>query len=1311
MPVKDCPNNDTLGRYVLGQLTPENSELVESHLEACEACGALADTLSPMDELTQAFADSDRGPDEHADVVDDLIQRIQADHANANSETNDGSETTDGTGIGTGIGQGDTQFATLLRDAESPAELGRLGGYRVLEVLGTGGMGMVFRAEDIELRRMVALKVIKPSAVHHTDAADRFLREAQAAAAIEHENIVAIYQVGRDRDVPFIAMPLLKGESMEETLVREGAMDELRAVRIGHQIAEGLSAAHRSNLIHRDIKPDNLWLVDGDARVKILDFGLAREIERDAGFTRTGVVVGTPRYMAPEQALGEEVDHRSDLFSLGSVLYRMVSGKTPFRGKNVTSVLMAVAKAEPKPIQQRTPGMDSEFADLIMHLLSKDPEARPQSAQDVADRLALIEYRLTTKSAATESVETSAATSPATSVAPPWIRTGIAAGALVGLLFFGFLWANGVLFKVETSNGTLVIKTTGEDFSTRFKQGAFTVENTKTGKQVNVQYDESKPSLLPEGEYRFVLNSSDGLKTETNRFVIRNGETQTVEVWWEAPSNVVNSGNPRASAGAGELELTPEQREKIAMWKSLKPKLRAKAVEAELKSHFKFGGSVEFNDDISTVKIVAPGFRHIWPLMAMDTLRTIDVAKASVTDFGAIQKLPLESIQVSTAVYNPLADAQLKFIKTLKTINAQPALEYLSNRAALRTEIDEFAAAAKSLPTEPVVDWVNQMLTRLNPGSPVRLVTQGVSSQDLIGYVKQEGGYFVHARFCGGLRDLSPLRVLPFSRLDVSGEDELFDLSPLKGLPLRSVSLRSMVADLAPIAQPELESLSLFSCAVDDLSPLRGISIRECHVWSNPVSDIEPIAQESLRKLSIAGCPVENLDALRGLELESLNVNETPIRDISVLKGMPLEVLGIQLGGHASDQYRWNNWGPVPNPLTDLEPLRGMPLKSLTLDYAPEHEMVVRFLGPKLTINGHSADRFFIDQRKLRDATPIKSLPESMRAQRGLMISTPAETKEFLDSAEKLPTQFRVNAVVAKIAELANHGVEVTRSAKLAIELTPKGPQPTQCIIDAWSVHQIWPLQVIKSLQSLDIRGSSVTDFTPLRELQLKQLDAEVVLYNIAADKVFAEIDSLETINGIPKDEFLVQRASMRREFDEFAKVASSLSSAEIFSWIAPRLAKLNPDYEMGGFTAQGIQPGDQRISFENGLLKIWSGSKLRDLSPFRVLPMTKLSITAFNNIGGPSLYDLSPLKGLAIESLSIGGNPLADLRPIAELPLRELSLSLVAVSDLSPLEKMPLETINVRNTFVEDYGPLKKIKTLKTINDKPAEEFLAEQG
>lgn len=314
----------------------------------------------------------------------------------------------------------------VLSPPQGPDELGRLGTYRVLRLLGTGAMGAVFLAEDLALRRAVALKVMKPALAERDTERQRFLREARAAAALDHDHIVHVYQVGQERDVPFLAMQLLRGETLDARLRRQGRLPVAEVLRIGREAAEGLAAAHHQGLIHRDIKPANLWLEGERGRVKLLDFGLARPVGDDDRLTQRGAIVGTPAYMAPEQARNSAVDPRSDLFSLGAVLYEMATGRRPFRGPDVLSVLYHLAVTAPRPLRQLNPGVPETLNNLVAALLSKEPDGRPPSARAVADALAAIE--------AGKSPDTP------TKLHPSRRRRRLLSGA-AAVLFLGLAWA------------------------------------------------------------------------------------------------------------------------------------------------------------------------------------------------------------------------------------------------------------------------------------------------------------------------------------------------------------------------------------------------------------------------------------------------------------------------------------------------------------------------------------------------------------------------------------------------------------------------------------------------------------------------------------------------------------------------------------------------------------------------------------------------------------------------------------------------------------------------------------------------------
>jgi serine/threonine protein kinase len=269
-----------------------------------------------------------------------------------------------------------------LTPSEDPNRLGRLDGYEITGVVGAGSMGVVLKAIDPPLDRIVALKVMAPYLASHATARKRFEREAKAAAAVLHPNVIPIYAVSSGGPLPYLVMAYIRGGSLQKRIDREGALNTGEILRIGSQIAAGLGAAHDQGLVHRDIKPENIMLGEGVERVTLTDFGLARSVD-DASVTQHGTIAGTPQYMSPEQACGEAVDQASDLFSLGSVLYTLCTGRVPFRADSSHSVMRKIIDEEPIPIRELNPEIPDWFCKIVAKLMAKDKAVRFKSAKHV----------------------------------------------------------------------------------------------------------------------------------------------------------------------------------------------------------------------------------------------------------------------------------------------------------------------------------------------------------------------------------------------------------------------------------------------------------------------------------------------------------------------------------------------------------------------------------------------------------------------------------------------------------------------------------------------------------------------------------------------------------------------------------------------------------------------------------------------------------------------------------------------------------------------------------------------------------------
>jgi serine/threonine-protein kinase len=274
----------------------------------------------------------------------------------------------------------------FLEPSADPKTLGRLGDIDILDVIGRGGMGIVLKGFQPELNRPVAVKVLAPHLAANGAARRRFAREAQATAVIVHPNVMPILTVHSSGKLPYLVMPYVTCESLQQRLDREGPLETIDVLRLAVQAARGLAAAHAQGLVHRDVKPANILLEKGVGRVMLTDFGLARAVD-DATLTRSGVIAGTPQYMSPEQARGEPIDARSDLFSLGSVMYAACSGRAPFRAETTYGILRRITDVEPRTICEINPGVPDWLAAVIARLHAKRAEDRFATAAETADVL------------------------------------------------------------------------------------------------------------------------------------------------------------------------------------------------------------------------------------------------------------------------------------------------------------------------------------------------------------------------------------------------------------------------------------------------------------------------------------------------------------------------------------------------------------------------------------------------------------------------------------------------------------------------------------------------------------------------------------------------------------------------------------------------------------------------------------------------------------------------------------------------------------------------------------------------------------
>jgi len=507
-----------LDAFVRGELSEQQESELTAHLDQCATCG---------EELERRVAAADQWR-EASELLTYRTRRFNVVEL-ANDPSTNGSFATSTTFAG----QMD-QVVSMLAPTDDPEMLGRIGGYEVSGVIGCGGMGVVFKAHDRSLDRVVAIKVMAPHLAGSGAARKRFARESKAAAAVLHPNVIAIHCVADDPKLPYLVMPYIGGTSLQKRVEADGSLCTQDTLRIGQQIAAGLAAAHAQGLVHRDIKPANILLERGVERVTITDFGLARAVD-DATMTRSGVIAGTPQYMSPEQARGESIDHRSDLFSLGSVLYMMCAGHSPFRAETTFGILRRITDNQPRPLREINPDVPEWLCAIIEKLHAKEPSERFQSAEEVAELLegCLAHVQQPSAIPLPTSVEQLSKLLPEATTAPqpakkqlrqlfynfPPIGKYIAAAAGAFALFFA-----GILIVLELNKGTLTIESEIDDVPIRIMQGDAVVDRltvTKSGNSVRVAA----------GTYVVELDTKlDGMVVENDQVSLKRGATEQVKI-------------------------------------------------------------------------------------------------------------------------------------------------------------------------------------------------------------------------------------------------------------------------------------------------------------------------------------------------------------------------------------------------------------------------------------------------------------------------------------------------------------------------------------------------------------------------------------------------------------------------------------------------------------------------------------------------------------------------------------------------------------------------------------------------------------
>ena len=421
---QNCPADDALLEVIVDAGGEGSTGEIERHLGHCPRCQRRLEEMSGTGEICATMPPATIAPGEakESNEFDAFIERMQDRGA-----LSLGAILADGTECEPHPER--DNYSAILEPPTHPHLVGMLDDYEIEEKVATGGMGIVFKARDPALDRTVAIKVLNTALGDAAEGRERFVREAKAAAALDHENILPIYQVNHSAKAPFLVMPFIEGQTLEDVMCERGAPLPPEEIRnIVRQVASGLAIAHDRGLIHRDIKPANILMEPGTDRIRIADFGLARTVW-DPALTQSGVITGTPLFMSPEQAGDEPVDARSDLFSLGAMTYYLATAKYPFAAARSLTVLRKVRDEEPVPVAELNAETPPWLAGLISRLMKKDPADRPQSAEEI---LAMLEHpEATSDEVPTARASPKSSTSPAKRRPMPFILASC--GALAGI--------------------------------------------------------------------------------------------------------------------------------------------------------------------------------------------------------------------------------------------------------------------------------------------------------------------------------------------------------------------------------------------------------------------------------------------------------------------------------------------------------------------------------------------------------------------------------------------------------------------------------------------------------------------------------------------------------------------------------------------------------------------------------------------------------------------------------------------------------------------------------------------------------------
>jgi serine/threonine protein kinase len=1156
-----------------------------------------------------------------------------------------------------------------------------LGNYTILDKIGAGGMGQVFKAEHRRMHRVVAIKMLPQNVTKDTAAIARFQREVEAAAKLEHPNIVAAHDADEAGGVHFLVMQCVEGSDLSALVKKNGPFPFDKAVNYILQAARGLEFAHGEGVVHRDIKPANL-LLDKKGTVKILDMGLARintgdDAATQAELTGTGAVLGTVDYMAPEQALStKHADARADIYSLGCSLHYLITGKAAYDGDTLMAKLLAHRE---KPIPSLGPNVSEQVQAVFEKMVAKKVEDRYQAMSEVVADLQ--ECAVATSSAGKPQITSESSSDNANlsflaeatahtqhhgqtkqakrlkKKAKPAKKTSgwnrkqqlLIGGGLVGALIL----LAGVIFKLQTKDGTLVVEINQPDATVEVLDADGKIEVSQKGDvgRVTISVDPGKHRLRVE---------KNGFTVYSEKFEIDAGDNKAITAKlepMERKPTVVNAGQPN------EPWNTPAFQAWMKTVAAMPAEQQVEAVSKKLTAlNPGFDGKLGSDDNGGGTPRIENG-----------VITELQFWTDKVTDISPVRALP-----------------------GLKTLIAKGSQNNL-----------------------------NAILADISPLQGMQL-----TSLNLMGNFK--------------LSDVSPLKGMPLTNLNLFGT-RATDITPLKGMPLIGLSLRQIgagLSDLTLLTGMPLQSLDITNTGVSSLSPLEGMKIKTLLIAATHVSDLSPLREMPLESLEAENTPITDLSPLAGKSLKFLTCNATNVADLSILKGMPLTGLQCDFKPerdaellHSIKTLEWINHKPVAEFWKD-EGARKTAFQQSTKSVAAlpaekQVEAVAKKLqelnpgfdgrvgnwldmnGPPTIENGVVTGLgFFTDS--VTDISPVRALVGLKQLNcRGSNIGKGRLRDLSPLSGMRLTGLICGGTQVSDLSPIEGMPLEsLNFGGTLVADLSRLKGMRLACLhCDVTKVSDLSPLKGMP-LKELLCNDTQISDLSTLQGMELTTFGftPKNITKGLDAIRRMKSLDriGIDYAHWLPPNEFWKKYDAGEfgkpdptpttptakpittfndPAFQQWMKEVAALPAEQQVDAVSRKLVELNPGFD-GRLTDP---PGTGSPTIKNGVITElrFATDSVTDISPVRVLAGLRVLICGGSLRKKSPLTDLSPLTGMKLHKLSCYYMQVSDLSPLRGMPLTYLNCGNTKVSDLSPLKGVPLTELVFDNTSVSDASSL----------------------